>query len=89
MFFFPTAAPGTKPDKAVFAKSFQKMIDEGRLCGGQSINFRGTIVNEFILADSGFTNSPSVVTPYDLIGRPYGLNERESHYNKIISRCRV
>jgi hypothetical protein len=41
------------------------------------------------MADSGYVNSNYLLTPLDLIGRPYGLSKIESLYNYCFSRMRV
>ena len=41
------------------------------------------------MADLGFINSNYSITPFDLVGRPYGLTKAELRYNYCISRMRV
>ena len=68
-----------------------QMIKEDKFLAGPTVYVNALEYREFLLADSGYNQCSFLVTPIDLVGRPYGLTPEESYYNYRVSRvrCRV
>ena len=68
---------GARSDKALFNESYlKKAIESGHLLQGPKQIIGGVPMHEIILADSGFTLNDYTITPFDLTGVTYALDEK-------------
>lgn len=64
-------------------------MEAGEFLKGPKQKINGFPFPEVILADSGFRQTEYVMTPYDMTGIVYALDERQVNYNRRLSRARV